>query len=144
MNIKNIESINTYKFEEDQQKSVGSMCIRNPVHDHKIIPTWVDIFKADAWFLIDLNLLLKYKFYVDNVNHCHSSTKLNLKPSLACINGHLHLEYYKFGTTMPTKSESFLLNREFSNPSSENFANPDENARPSGKHSEWKILSYLP
>lgn len=138
--LKTKENSNKYKFGEDQQNSLGSMRIRIPIPDHKMITERVDIVKADVPFLIGLDLLDKYKFYVNNVDNCLCSTKLNLKIPLVRKHGHLYLEWSKNDTIMYTKSELFKLHRNFSHPTSERLLNLLKLARPYENHTETRKI----
>ena len=49
-----------YQFGEDKQNSLGSIPIRIPIQDNKVIQTEVDVVAANVPFLIGLDFLDKH------------------------------------------------------------------------------------
>lgn len=84
---------NNNKFREVQQSSLGSMRTRISIPDHKRITERVDNVSADVPFFGGLDLLDKYKFFVNNIENCLYPSKHNLEIPLNRKQGHFYLEW---------------------------------------------------
>ena len=121
---------NRYKFGDSSQNSLGSMNMRIPINDNKVIHIEVDVVQANVTFLIGLDLLDEYSLYVNNVTNELVAPYLAISTPLVRKRGHIYLEWNKKDTILYTRQELLKLHRNFSHPSSDKLFNLLKLARP--------------
>lgn len=67
MNFKLLESSRKYRFGEDKQKSMGCIILRIPFTQIMAITKNVEVVQDNVRFIIGIELLDKYKLYVNNI-----------------------------------------------------------------------------
>lgn len=83
------KSSNKYRFGDDQQQSIGTITIRIPIMDNLVISKKVDVVPANVRFLIGLDFLDKYRFYINNVENNLCIPILNVKIPIIRKRGHI-------------------------------------------------------
>lgn len=114
---------NKYKFEEDQQLSLGAIVIRMPSKGHRIINLKVDVVPADVPFLIGIDVLDQNKMYPNTVENKLYGPELDFDIPLIRKNGHVYLEWSKTERILFTKKELIKPHRNFSHPTADKLLN---------------------
>ena len=138
--FKPIPNKHLYQFGNDVQNSLGSIKMRIPINDDKIIIVDVDVVSADVPFLIGLDFLDTYGFYVNNLDDKLYCPKLGIKIPLKRKYGHIYLEWGKTDNILYTKSELLKIHRGFSHPETDKLYKLLKLARPAETNSDTREL----
>jgi len=133
-------SARRFKFGRDEQTSLGRIAIRIPIHGWNILIEHVDIVRADVPFLIGLDLLDKYKMYLNNVSNQLCFPQLDITVPVIRKFGHIYLEWAPHERILYTKSELTKLHRAFSHPTNDNLLNLLKLARPAEANSDAAVM----
>lgn len=122
--------MNSYRFGNSLQKSLGSINIRVPVLESMLISIQVDVVPSNVPFLIGLDILDRYQMIVDNVHNVLRCYSIECEIPLVRKFGHIYLEWPKQNDVFYTQEELRKLHRNFSHPSADKLYSLLKMARP--------------
>ena len=137
-------SENRFRFGDNSQRSLGSIIMKIPLGDKRLIIEKVDVVKSDIPFLIGLDFMDKYKFYVNTVTNQLCAPLLELQIPLKRKKGHIYLTWCNSKETLFTKSELIKIHRGLSHPTTEKTFALLKAARPEETNAETrKVLDHI-
>lgn len=120
---------NFYRFGVNLHKSLGSITIRLPT-PHSFISLTVDVVKCDIPFLLGLNIMDKYKMYLNTVENVLCFPEMNWKIPIMRKLVHAYLQWKNSDCTLYTRSELIKLHIGFQHPADDKLLKLFKQARP--------------
>lgn len=129
-----------FRFGTQLHQAIGQLQIRIPVGKQGMIPLSVDIIEANIPFLIGIDVMDKYKFYVNTVSNELICPSASWKVPLTRKFGHVYLEWNPKHEILFTKSELIKIHRGFHHPSTDKLYNILKRADPNNLTSHTRQI----
>lgn len=138
-----MSSTNQYRFDNERQKSIGSVTTQIPFLIDMSFTMEINVFSLDIPFLLGLDFLDKHQLYFDNMPNYLCSPQPDIKILLTRKHGHIYLERKKNERIHYVCKDFVNLHRNFSHPGSDKLYNLMKLAKSGKQALKQKILEEI-